>query len=57
MRIFMEIEHIKNQEVTFGLIELDHYFLLWSGHKFGQPQTRFRTQKNIDIIPDVVVTI
>ena len=53
----MEIEHIKNQEVTFGLIELDHYFLLWSGHKFGQPQTRFRTQKNIDIIPDVVVTI
>jgi len=41
VRIFVEIEHIKNQQVTFWPKRIGQLFLtLWSsdefGHKFGQ---------------------
>jgi len=37
VRIFMEIEHIKNQGVTFWARRIGPLFpTLWSGHEFGQ---------------------
>ena len=37
VRIFMEIEHIKNRGVTFWLERIGPLFpTLWSGHEFGQ---------------------